>query len=150
MIRQVSAATGIINTVVGNRTCGYDGGGTATDHSLCYPGGLTPDANGNLFVADTGNHLLRWLAPGETMTTFVGTGTGAYNGDGGHQRSERRRLHAVGQVLPCCGQVAPAAMCTLIVYFTPSAVGKESATLQLYDSSATNPQTLPLTGTGTN
>jgi len=35
------------------------------------------------------------------------------------------------------------------VYFTPSIVGKESATMLFYDNSAASPQSLALSGTGT-
>jgi hypothetical protein len=83
LIREVGAATGIIETVAGNRDCGFDGDGVAVDHELSYPSDLKADANGNLFIADTGNNLLRWVTPGGAITTFAGTGNEAYNGDGG-------------------------------------------------------------------
>lgn len=51
---------------------------------------------------------------------------------------------------PCSGSLAPTGTCTLKVYFTPSIVGSESATLTFYDSSAGSPQTVQLSGTGTN
>ncbi len=51
---------------------------------------------------------------------------------------------------PCGGPLAPAATCTFSVFFAPSVVANESATLQLFDNSASSPQTLALTGTGTN
>ena len=49
---------------------------------------------------------------------------------------------------PCGGTLAPGAVCMFTVYFTPSIVGNESATLQLYDNGAGSPQGLSITGTG--
>jgi sugar lactone lactonase YvrE len=55
VIREVSASSGIISTVVGNgANCGALGGdgGAATSASLCYAVGITVDGSGNLFIAD--------------------------------------------------------------------------------------------------
>jgi len=49
---------------------------------------------------------------------------------------------------PCSTFLAPAAVCTFTMYFTPSIAGAESATYQVFDNSAGSPQALPLTGTG--
>jgi lysophospholipase L1-like esterase len=58
-IRKVDSS-GIITTVVGNGTQGYSGdGGTATNAELNSPGGITVDADGNLFIADTQNECVR-------------------------------------------------------------------------------------------
>jgi hypothetical protein len=82
-IREVSAATGVINTVAGDGTAGFSGDGAATDNSLYYPTDVKADVNGNLFIADTNNNRLRWVSPTGMMTTFAGTGTLGYSGDGG-------------------------------------------------------------------
>lgn len=49
---------------------------------------------------------------------------------------------------PCAGALAPGAVCTFTMYFTPSIVGVESASFLVYDNSTGSPQALPLTGTG--
>lgn len=49
---------------------------------------------------------------------------------------------------PCGTNMAPGAICTFTMYFKPSIVGAESATLSVYDNSPGSPQTLALTGTG--
>ncbi len=49
---------------------------------------------------------------------------------------------------PCRGSLAPGALCSFTVYFTPSIVGSESATYMVYDNSTGSPQSLPLSGTG--
>jgi sugar lactone lactonase YvrE len=58
-IRRVDSS-GIITTVAGNGTVGYSGdGGAATNATFNSPGGITVDANNNLFIADTGNECIR-------------------------------------------------------------------------------------------
>ncbi|HEY2150765.1 MAG TPA: hypothetical protein VGH34_08155, partial [Vicinamibacterales bacterium] len=49
---------------------GYSGdGGAAIDAQLNHPRGLAFDALGNLFIADTGNHVVRRVDTGGTITT---------------------------------------------------------------------------------
>jgi len=84
-IRQVDLATGIITTVAGNGTQAYAGdGGPATAASLLFPFGVAVDSAGDLFIADTGNQVVRRVdrATG-IITTVAGTGTLGYSGDGG-------------------------------------------------------------------
>lgn len=82
-IREISAATGIINTVAGSVVCGFSGDGLATENALNYPSDIKADANGNLFIADTSNQRLRWVSPSGIMTTFAGNGSASFAGDGG-------------------------------------------------------------------
>ncbi|HTQ53467.1 MAG TPA: choice-of-anchor D domain-containing protein [Bryobacteraceae bacterium] len=49
---------------------------------------------------------------------------------------------------PCGGTLASGGVCTFTAYFTPSIVGAESGTLNVYDNSPGSPQTLALSGTG--
>ena len=83
-IREVFAATGIINTVAGNGTAGYNGDGiAAVKAELSSPAGLALDGSGNLYIADAGNNRIRAMAPGGgEIATVAGTGAAAYNGDG--------------------------------------------------------------------
>ena len=83
-VRRVDAFTGIITTVAG--TAGVQGfggdGGAATAAKLSLPEGLTFDAAGNLYIADTGNNAVREVdALTAKIRTIAGTGTGSYNGD---------------------------------------------------------------------
>jgi RHS repeat-associated protein len=58
-IRKVDAA-GIITTVAGNGTDGYNGdNGPATQAGILYPGGVAVDQAGNIFIADSYNWLIR-------------------------------------------------------------------------------------------
>lgn len=83
-IRKVDAVTGTINTVAGDGGPGYTGDGPATQNSLYYPTALSSDVNGNLFIADYDNEIVRWVDPAGWMTTFGGTPrTAGFGGDGG-------------------------------------------------------------------
>ena len=42
------------------------------------PCGLSADADGTLFVADTGNNCIRKVSPGGVVTTFTGSRTPGY------------------------------------------------------------------------
>jgi len=83
-IREVGAATGVINTVAGDGTCNFSGDGPAIENSLSSPNGVRSDTNGNLFISDTNNQILRWVDLSGNMTTFAGTPDAAgLSGDGG-------------------------------------------------------------------
>jgi trimeric autotransporter adhesin len=85
VIREVVAATGIINTVVGNGQCGFSGdGGLATSAMLNVPQGIAFDGTGNLFIADLNNNVIRRVdAATKIITTYAGTGAQGFTGDGG-------------------------------------------------------------------
>ena len=75
---------GIITTVAGNGTPGYSGdGGPATAATLNNPASLAVDANGDVFIADTNNNVIREVNPDGTIITVAGDGTPGYGGDGG-------------------------------------------------------------------
>lgn len=84
-VREVSAATGVISTVagVGGNGLAFGGdGGAATVARLALPRGLTLDAAGNLYVADSENHRIRRISAAGVITTVAGRGTEAFAGDG--------------------------------------------------------------------
>jgi hypothetical protein len=83
-IREVVRATGIIKTIAGDASCGYSGDGAATSNNLYYPEGVWSDPNGNIFISDTDNQILRWVTPTGQLTTFAGTpDSNGFLGDGG-------------------------------------------------------------------
>lgn len=55
----------------------------ATTIPLRLPSGLAYDPLGNLFFAETGNHVIRRISPDGNLTTFAGSGTQGFAGDGG-------------------------------------------------------------------
>lgn len=84
-VRKVDGSTGTITTFAGTGTAGYTGDGQATSIDLYYPSGITADANGNVFIADRTNQLLRWIDPTGYLITFAGTPPylSGFTGDGG-------------------------------------------------------------------
>jgi hypothetical protein len=78
-----------MSIIAGNQVAGYSGdGGGAHSARLNNPSQLVVDLKGNIYVADRGNSVVRKLtlnADGTTYTisTFVGTGTAGFSGDGG-------------------------------------------------------------------
>ncbi len=87
-ILRVDAVSGYITLYAGSGT----GGGTdalgdgeaATSAILNNPTGLTLDAAGNLYVADTGDNMIRMInASTGIITSVAGSGGYGYAGDGG-------------------------------------------------------------------
>jgi RHS repeat-associated protein len=77
-------ANGIVTTIAGNGREGKSGdGGPATEARLNFPGGLAVDDGGNLFIADTYNHVIRKVDSAGVITTVAGNGREGYAGDGG-------------------------------------------------------------------
>jgi sugar lactone lactonase YvrE len=83
VIRKVTPY-GAISTLAGNGTPGYSGnGGPAASSQLAYPQALAVDAQGDLYMADTGNQMIREITVSGTIVTIAGTGAPGYSGDGG-------------------------------------------------------------------
>jgi hypothetical protein len=77
-------ADGVLETVAGTGERGYDGdGGPATAARFDTPYDLLFAPNGDLYVADTGNNVIRRIDTGGTITTVIGDGQAAFRGDGG-------------------------------------------------------------------
>ncbi len=74
---------GTVTTVAGNGVAGGEGdGGLATEAQLNHPTGITMDAFGNLYIADSGNHRIRQVQPDGTLVTIAGSIFGGFGGDG--------------------------------------------------------------------
>ncbi|MGV3561363.1 NHL domain-containing protein [Larkinella arboricola] len=76
---------GIITTIAGIRGVrGFSGdGGLATSAQLYDPADVAIDAQGNIYISDTGNYRIRKIDPNGIITTIAGTGEQGYSGDGG-------------------------------------------------------------------
>ncbi|HTA81353.1 MAG TPA: T9SS type A sorting domain-containing protein [Bacteroidia bacterium] len=84
-VRKVNT-NGIITTVAGNGTSGYNGdGGPATAARLYEPLRMIFDSVGNLYIDDWWNSCVRKVNSGGIISTIVGKGTGnaGNTGDGG-------------------------------------------------------------------
>lgn len=78
------ATDGTISTIVGTGKAAYSGnGGPAIKATLWQPAQIIFDANGNLLIADTGNHCIRMVAPDGTISNFAGVGNPGSAVDGG-------------------------------------------------------------------
>jgi len=82
-VRRIDTS-GIITTIAGNGTAGYNGGDiAATAASLNLPRGIVLDVSGNLYIADTVNFRVRKVDTFGIISTFAGTGMPGFSGDGG-------------------------------------------------------------------
>ena len=82
-IRRITPA-GIISTVAGNSTFGYSGdGGPATQASLNGPLGVFADTHDNIYIADTGNEVIRKVDSKGIIRTIAGNHIAGFSGDGG-------------------------------------------------------------------
>ena len=74
----------VVSTIAGTGVVGYAGdGGAASAATVAQPGAVAYDKSGNLYVADTNNHVIREITPSGTITTIAGTGAEGFAGDGG-------------------------------------------------------------------
>ncbi len=83
-VRVVDTA-GVISTLAGGNSKAYGGdGGAATSALLARPRGLSVDAQGNIYVADSDNNRIRLIAAtGNIISTVAGNGSQGFAGDGG-------------------------------------------------------------------
>ena len=83
-IRAVDPSTGMIETVVGDGgEYRYQGESEAASASLSRPSGMAVDLEGNLFLTDSDNHLVRrWDRMAGRIDRVAGNGIANYGGDG--------------------------------------------------------------------
>ncbi|MEP7367360.1 MAG: hypothetical protein ABI972_29220 [Acidobacteriota bacterium] len=81
-IRVISAADKTIRTIAGSGLAGFQAEqGTATTVALNQPAGVSVDAAGNVYIADTGNNRIRMVTPEGQMRTIAGTGQAGFAGE---------------------------------------------------------------------
>lgn len=96
-IRKVNP-DGTIHTMAGNSKKGYSGdGGPALQASFNLPHEIRFDKDGNYFIADMTNHAIRRVdAKTGVITTFAGSGTPGYSGDGGPaNQAQLKQPHSI-------------------------------------------------------
>ncbi|MBK8576263.1 MAG: VCBS repeat-containing protein [Elusimicrobia bacterium] len=98
-----SMTANYIYTIAGNGTGGYVADDVAATSTQIYsPSGVSVDVAGNVYIADSTNHRIRFVPKtggfyfGQTMTggyiyTIAGNGTGTFGGDGGAATSAKVR-----------------------------------------------------------
>lgn len=84
LVRKIDRQSGFLVKVAGTGDKGNDGDlGLAENAKLNKPSALVFDKRGNLFIADTGNHQVRWVEPVKTLIfTVAGTGKRGFSGEG--------------------------------------------------------------------
>ena len=99
-IRKINA-TGAITTVAGSGSTGPGNGGFSGDGGLAinaklnFPTGVAEDGEGNIYIADNGNHRIRMvIAATGIITTVVGDGIAGYGGDNGPAIEAQLKLPA--------------------------------------------------------
>jgi sugar lactone lactonase YvrE len=85
VVKQINLATKVVTTVAGSGTSGYLGDGSAaTSAELTSPNSAVEDAAGNIYIADTGNSVLRRVdAYTGNISTIAGNGTAGNTGNSG-------------------------------------------------------------------
>lgn len=69
---RVNPESGAITPVAGTGQQGFDGDGKATEVRLDQPSDISRDGQGNFYITDTGNHLIRKLTPDGRLITIAG------------------------------------------------------------------------------
>ena len=74
LIRKITSS-GLVSTLAGTGSSGIaDGQGTAAIFNK--PSGVAVDSSGNVYVADTNNHIIRKISSGGAVSTFAGIAAG--------------------------------------------------------------------------
>jgi len=108
-VRRLDLKTKKTTLIAGNGTAGYSGdGGPAIEATLRAPHELAFGRDGNLYIAERDNHVVRKVDMKTGMiSTAAGTGVAGYGGDGGPgSKAQLRQPHCVirdrdGSLLIC-------------------------------------------------
>jgi trimeric autotransporter adhesin len=173
VVREVTAANGMIQTVAGNATRGFSGdNGNAIAGQFDNVTGLAADAAGNLLVADFGSWRVRRVTglAATAPTANLSTATLSFPAQtvGEASQSQAVKLSNNGNLSPlpvssivfsgpqagdfaetddCLPSVPGHGSCEINVTFKPMAVGARSATMTITDNGGST-QKVSLSGTG--
>lgn len=82
LIRKVSSS-GSVSTLAGNRIAGHVDSTNGLAAEFLYPSGIGVDAQGNCYVGDQSNNMIRKLSPSGAVSTLAGNGAGGYQDGSG-------------------------------------------------------------------
>jgi sugar lactone lactonase YvrE len=87
VIRKITTG-GVVTTLAGSAGLSGSTDGTGAAARFSSPRGVAVDSGGNVFVADTGNHVIRKITSAGVVTTLAGTAgtSGSANGTGSAAR----------------------------------------------------------------
>lgn len=151
-IRKITAA-GVVSTLAGSGTAGYlDGTGTAAQFN--FPSGVTVDASGSVYVADSNNNRIRVITTAGVVFTLAGSGafgfadgigTGAqFNGPGGVAVDSSGNVYVADQTNHRIRKITTAGVVsTLAGSGTPSFADGTGTAAQFY-----NPFSVTVDGSG--
>ena len=96
VIRKITSA-GVVSTFAGIAGSSGTTDGTGSAARFNAPNGLAVDGSGNIFVADSGNHIIRKITSAGVVSTFAGTAgsQGSTTGTGSAARFSNPRGVAV-------------------------------------------------------
>jgi len=97
-IRRLDLKTKQVTTMAGSGQKGFAGdGGPATAASLNMPHELRFDKNGDLYIVERDNHVVRKIdMKTKVITTIAGTATAGFSGDGGPaNKAQLRSPHSI-------------------------------------------------------
>jgi sugar lactone lactonase YvrE len=82
-VRRINVLTGEVTTIAGNGSPGYSGdGGNARSAQLNRPTDVIFREDHHIYIADSGNHVIRKVDPFGNITTVAGTGEAGNSPDG--------------------------------------------------------------------
>src|ERR1700722_9346389 len=174
-VRRIQATTGIISTIAGKGTAGYNGdGAAATSAELSSPTGVAVDSQGQVYIissaAATGTaQVVRKIGPNGFLSfgsqtkggsgpahivTMANTGNEALTITnavitGTNPGDFKIDPNTTSCLLSLGSTLNSGASCQIGVLASPAAAGARSATLVLLDNTVTNSNTVQLTATGT-
>lgn len=80
---RVVGSGGMMTTLAGDGAVGFSGdGGSGTAAALARPSGVSVDAAGNVYIADSQNQRIREVVADGTIASVAGSGQQGYGGDG--------------------------------------------------------------------
>jgi sugar lactone lactonase YvrE len=92
-IRKITPA-GVVSTLAGTGVQGYKNGEGLSEAQFYEPRGVAVDAQGNVYVADYGNHRIRKVTPAGVVSTLAGTGVPGYK-NGASREAQFHSLRGV-------------------------------------------------------
>ncbi len=103
-VRKINTA-GIISTIAGTGTGGYNGDGiAATSAEINAPKRVTTDGLGNVYFSDELNNRIRQVDLSGLISTIAGNGTQGYSGDGGSANSAEI-FNPIGVAVDAAGSI---------------------------------------------